>query len=43
LRSLLANKKRSLAELIQQAEWTPALEEAAVTMRRFAYQPRHNQ
>jgi hypothetical protein len=36
LRSLLACKKRSLAELIQQVQWTPALEEAAMTMRRLA-------
>jgi hypothetical protein len=36
LRSLLARKKRSLAELIQQAEWAPALEEAAVTLRSLA-------
>ena len=36
LRLLLARKKRSLAELIQQAQWARALEEAATTMRRLA-------
>jgi hypothetical protein len=36
LRSLLARKKRSLAEFIQQVEWTPPLEEAAATLRELA-------
>jgi hypothetical protein len=43
LRSLVERGRRSKEELELQEAWTPALEEAAVTMRRLVDQAQHDQ